>query len=414
MEIRGPVRRWRETGKAMRIEVYIRWTMYLMVVLGPLTVPLSLFSPGHRAGIQLLLPLLLAALLLSAVSSVRLVRAGLDHYLARRALPVSALLLSSGAALAAIWGAALIGRHGAVDARPAAVSAVVLLVFWFGPASIALPPRLFAAASATMLLLAYPALVLACESAGTALGVLVGSSLGSMLLAVSCRCSAWVVAVAWELDTARETQTRLAVAEERLRFSRDLHDTLGRNLTAIALKSELAGQLARRGRPEAADQMTEVQRIAQESQREVREVVRGYRDADLAAEVTGARSVLRAAGVHCRVDLDPQTTALAPAVQSVLGWVVREATTNVLRHSEAAEVTLRLRLTDGQAVLELENDGVARHSGGVRGSGLAGLGERLGAHGGELTTRRPEPGRFLLRAELPLTDHRTDRKAALA
>ena len=85
----------------------------------------------------------------------------------------------------------------------------------------------------------------------------------------------------WEAERAREVETRLAVAEERLRFGRDLHDVLGRNLSVISLKSELAVQLARRGRPEAVEQMIEVQRIAQESQREVRAVVRGYREADL-------------------------------------------------------------------------------------------------------------------------------------
>ena len=99
--------------------------------------------------------------------------------------------------------------------------------------------------------------------------------------------SVWLLNAVYELDEARETRTRLAVAEERLRFGRDLHDVMGRNLAVIALKSELAVQLARRGRPEAVEQMIEVQRIAQESQREVREVVRGYREADLSDRTRG-------------------------------------------------------------------------------------------------------------------------------
>ncbi len=209
----------------------------------------------------------------------------------------------------------------------------------------------------------------------------------------------------WELDAARETQARLAVAEERLRFSRDLHDVMGRNLTTIALKSELAVQLARRGRPEAADQMAEVQRIARESHREVRALVRGYRTADLNAEVIGARAVLRAAGVECGIDLGEDAAALPGAVQSVLGWVLREATTNVLRHSEAARCSVRLRVRDGRAVLELENDGVAAAAAvppQSTGTGLHGLRERLAAHGGELDLPPAAAGGFRLRATVPL------------
>ena len=124
---------------------------------------------------------------------------------------------------------------------------------------------------------------------------------GPLLALASVRCGAWSLGVMLQAEQNRDAQARLAVAEERLRFGRDLHDVMGRNLAVIALKSELAVQLARRGRPEAVDQMIEVQRIAQESQREVREVVRGYREADLEAELAGAQGVLAAAGIDCRV-----------------------------------------------------------------------------------------------------------------
>jgi two-component system sensor histidine kinase DesK len=85
--------------------------------------------------------------------------------------------------------------------------------------------------------------------------------------------------VLWETERARDVKARLAVAEERLRFGRDLHDLMGRNLAVIGLKAEPAVQLGRRGRPEAVEQMIEVHRLAQESQRKVRAVVRGYREA---------------------------------------------------------------------------------------------------------------------------------------
>jgi two-component system sensor histidine kinase DesK len=222
------------------------------------------------------------------------------------------------------------------------------------------------------------------------------------------RSSTWYLSVMRELDQARTVQPRLAVAEERLRFSRDLHDVMGRNLSVIALKSELATQLARRGAESAVEQMEEVQRLARESQTEVRAVVRGYREAGLHTELAGARGVLRAAGVDCRTEAG--TLEMPPEAQSALGWVVREGATNVLRHAEATRCAVHVSAVDldgggTAAVLVMENDGVnTRPAKG--GSGLAGLRERLAALGGTLTTERatdPDGGAvFRLRAEVPL------------
>lgn len=224
-------------------------------------------------------------------------------------------------------------------------------------------------------------------------------------LAITSIFSLWLLNAVYALDDARETRARLAVAEERLRFGRDLHDVMGRNLAVIALKSELAVQLSRRGRPEAVEQMIEVQRIAQESQREVRDVVRGYREAALEVELAGARGVLSAAGIAAKVTGD--TSGLPPEVQSALGWVVREATTNVLRHGDARKVAVTVRMSEGRAVLTVENDGVAEATGegppaGPGGSGLAGLRERLSAVDGTLEAGPVGKGVFRLTAEVPL------------
>ena len=144
--------------------------------------------------------------------------------------------------------------------------------------------------------------------------------------------------------------------------------------------------------------MIEVQRIAQESQREVRDVVRGYREIDLEAELSGARGVLRAAGIDCEVS--GETGGLPTEVQSALGWVVREATTNVLRHSGARSVTVELALTEDGATLTVTDDG--RGPTGGNGAGLAGLAERVAALGGTVETGAA-PGRgFRLRAVVPV------------
>jgi two-component system sensor histidine kinase DesK len=199
-------------------------------------------------------------------------------------------------------------------------------------------------------------------------------------------------------------QLQLAVAEERLRFSRDLHDVMGRNLSAIAVKSQLAGELVRRGRPEAADEVADIRRLAEDSLREVREVVRGHRSTDLTGELAGARSVLRAAGVACTVHGEDAGAMLPPEAQTALGWVAREAVTNVLRHSQATVCTITLRTSGEEAELQVVNDGVSEEMAtaddGHPGSGLTGLGERLTGAGGSLETRL-DGSSFVLTASLP-------------
>ncbi|WP_327678946.1 sensor histidine kinase [Kitasatospora sp. NBC_00458] len=408
MDVVNPVRRWRGLGKPQRSELYLRWSLYLMA-LAPL--PAALLSsvsaaPESReypASVQVSLVIGLALILVT----LRAYRTSLDHYLKRPGDHPRWLLITGGVTVAGSWAVMLIGpRTGdGTESVPFTASIVVAMLFSsFGPAAVGLPPRTAALAGLAALLAVAPALMLAGVDLATTCGMLVFTAATMVFMGCSCRSFAWLQSVVWELDTAREAQARLAVAEERLRFSRDLHDVMGRNLTTIALKSELAVQLARRGRPEAAAQMAEVQKIAQESQREVRDVIRGYRTADLHAEAIGARAVLRAADVACEIDLGEHAHELPAAVQSVLGWVIREATTNVLRHSEAASCSIRLRREDHRAVLELENDGVPAVPLPSQGSGtgLRGLRERLAAHDGELTLPDAGPGGFRLLASVPI------------
>ena len=207
-----------------------------------------------------------------------------------------------------------------------------------------------------------------------------------------------------ELDRSRTAHARLSVAEERLRFARDLHDVLGRNLSLIAVQSELAAELARRGDQDAAGQMLEVRQVAHESLREMRAVVSGYRTADLDTELAGAQDVLRSAGMSCRVIGD--AAGLPADVQAALGWVVREGTTNVIRHSDATACTIELHILDSPGAaravtLRMDNDRVHTPDAGSGGSGLAGLGERLAGLGGSITTGHPRSGHFRLEASLP-------------
>ncbi|WP_257032512.1 sensor histidine kinase [Streptomyces sp. 1331.2] len=411
MEMRSPLRSWKRLSKPRRTEFYLRWSLYLMALF---QLPGVLVAAGSAAkdADEHTISAIRVSLLVGLASTLVLLRAyrtALDRYLKRPVGRTRWIATAAGLTVAGSWAVLLLGPSAGGAENPAGppftlVVVGYLLVFSFGPACVGLTPGRAALTGLGMLLAVGAAALAAGLDLAMACGFLIAVAVSMAFVGGSCRSFAWLVSVIWELDGAREAQSRLAVAEERLRFSRDLHDVMGRNLTTIALKSELAVQLARRGRPEAAEQMAEVQRIAQESQREVRDVIRGYRTADLHAEAIGARAVLRSADVVCEIDLGERVDELPPPVQSVFGWVIREATTNVLRHSEAGRCLIRLRQEGGRAVLELENDGVPAVPLPSQGSGtgLRGLRERLAAHDGELTVPAAEAGTFRMLATVPL------------
>ncbi|MEU8028961.1 sensor histidine kinase [Streptomyces sp. NPDC049099] len=206
-----------------------------------------------------------------------------------------------------------------------------------------------------------------------------------------------------ELRAAREELARRAVEKERLRFSRDLHDLLGHTLSVIVVKSEAARRLAPRDMDAALGQITDIESVGRQALTEIREAVTGYREGSLATELTRARSALSAASVEpvvrqSGVPLEPQTEAL-------LSWVVREAVTNVVRHSDAGRCEITVESGTEQARLTVTDNGsgrpVRRPEQGIGGTGLKGLTERLAAAGGSLTAGPSPRGGFTVTAELP-------------
>lgn len=398
--MRGPGTWWRGKSTPAKVETYTRWSFHFFAVIEVMAVGLPVTG---ELGLALGAGLMLLVCAHAAVCALTVSRA-LDWVRGRREQPVRLLWALGAATLAVAVTALVVAEHGpdgdGVDSAAGGVFGVVLI---FGAGIIALGVRdrrrvyaVVAGFAAGAGLVAFPLGQPAPAALVSALAVLLGGG----FIAFSAIFSVWLLNAVYELDEARETRARLAVAEERLRFGRDLHDVMGRNLAVIALKSELAVQLARRERPEAVEQMIEVQRIAQESQREVRDVVRGYREADLGVELAGAQGVLTAAGIECEVT--GEAAGLPAEVQSALAWVVREATTNVLRHGDAGRCVVGVRVTEGRVVLTVENDGAVEASDGGGGSGLAGLRERLAAVDGTLEAGRAGKGRFRLVAEVPL------------
>jgi two-component system, NarL family, sensor histidine kinase DesK len=209
------------------------------------------------------------------------------------------------------------------------------------------------------------------------------------------------VAAVAELRVAREEITRLAVAEERLRFARDLHDLLGHSLSLITLKSELAGRLLPAAPEKARTEVQDIEDVARQALREVREAVAGYRQPTLDEELTGAREMLEAAGIACRIE--NRTGVLPVATDAVLAWAVREGATNVIRHSRARNCKILLSRDGEEIHAEITDDGrgSGENDGEAIGSGLSGLAERVAAIGGDLEARSLTEGGFRLHISLP-------------
>ncbi|MGH7912656.1 MAG: sensor histidine kinase [Candidatus Dormibacteraceae bacterium] len=203
------------------------------------------------------------------------------------------------------------------------------------------------------------------------------------------------------LRQAHEEIARLAVAEERLRFSRDLHDLLGHSLSVIVLKAELAHRMAARSPERTVKEVADIEEVAREALREVRDAVAGYRQPNLSAELESAAQTLRGAGLQ--VQVAGGAGALPGALDGALAWTVREATTNVIRHARARRVRFEIARDAARVRLKVANDGTAATEGAGPGNGLRGLKERLHALGGELRYGPGPVDGFTLTAILPLS-----------
>ncbi|MEV6410611.1 histidine kinase [Kribbella sp. NPDC051718] len=388
-----PVPRWwLERSRAERFDITLRWPLYALT--GGELLLAVLITVGQRdvhiAGAVLFLAVVAA----HTTANLFLLRAAISRYLT--GTPVAGRLIAVPAALT------LAGLLAADLAFPR--------FGWGGgeaelhiPISIVLIGGLTFALTPMLRWLPLLAVIIAGAAVAGVWSLQLDPAIAFVSWAVfivfTCRVSVWTLSLGWEIDRSRAVSAQLAIAEERLRFARDLHDTLGHNLSLVAVQSELAAALATRGDEKAAEQMLGIRQIAHDSLREMRAVVSGYRTTDLASELAGAQSVLRSAGVDCRVIGDGSN--LPPATQAALGWVVREATTNVIRHSNATICKIELDLSPDLTVLRMENDGV-RASAETGGTGIAGLRERLGSLGGTLTVGST-PGHFILVVQLPAT-----------
>ena len=220
----------------------------------------------------------------------------------------------------------------------------------------------------------------------------------------------WLAGTARQLEALRGELARMAVLQERLRVAQDVHDLLGLGLSAIALKADLIGRLIGRDDARAEAEIAEMGQICAHARADIRLVTEANRHLPLDAELAAAREILASAGVTVRADTG--AGPLPPAADAVLAPVLREAVTNILRHSTAKACTIKTTTADGALRLHVSNDGVPVQTAaqnhpawpaadGGTGSGLANLTARVRAAGGRLTVSQAGD-RFDLSAEIPL------------
>jgi two-component system, NarL family, sensor histidine kinase DesK len=175
-----------------------------------------------------------------------------------------------------------------------------------------------------------------------------------------------------------EVRDRLAISAERERVARDVHDVLGHSLTVVTVKADLAARLVEADPTRAKAELEDIQRLSRQALAEIRATVGGLRAAPLSTELVAARSALTGAGIE--PVLPPDDQGVDPRYRPVVGWVLREAVTNVVRHSGARRCEVQL----GADRLAVRDDGRGIN-GAAEGNGLRGLRERVTGTGGRLT-----------------------------
>ncbi|MFL1432444.1 MULTISPECIES: sensor histidine kinase [unclassified Nocardiopsis] len=195
-----------------------------------------------------------------------------------------------------------------------------------------------------------------------------------------------------ELERAREREAEVAVMRERVRFAGDLHDIQGHTLHVVKLKAALARRLLRADTDRAERELDEVHDLVADTIARTRDLAYAQRRLNLAAELENAKNLFEAAGIGVEVEREGEVDERAA---ELVGQVLRETTTNILRHAQAR----RVRITLAPTGIIITNDGAGPGPAPAL-RGLAALGERIAGAGGTLTARRDED-RFLTAVSFP-------------
>jgi len=229
-------------------------------------------------------------------------------------------------------------------------------------------------------------------------------ALYAILIPAMSVSSLWWWDVLVTVDRARASESRLAATQERLRVATDVHDLQGHHLQVIALQLELAERLMGLDPDAALEQLQAARVSVDEARQGTRDLATRFRSVPLGDEVANARDLLTAAGLAVEAEIAADADD-APA--SALGPVIRETTTNVLRHGAGRHARLTLRRVPEGWRYEVTNDVDAEAAGEPVGSGLDGVRRRITEAGGTLEIR-DEGGDFAVVVTVPANDGVSD------
>lgn len=278
---------------------------------------------------------------------------------------------------------------------PVNLSALGYLIFGFFGLAFTLPLR----QAAGLILVVIVVYALEAAALGHNFPTLMSVLVPGVLLGITAVYTAYTAQQQTQLRRSNEEILRLATLSERERIGRDLHDLLGHTLSVIALKSELARKLVDRDIDAARTEIGEVERVARDALSQVRTAISGIRSTALTAELVAATALLKAHGLNVRCEAEP--VKLPIHRETALALSLREAATNIRRHSGARAATITVRQSGTSVVIEVTDDGRGGRI--VPGNGLNGMRERLDSVGGTLTLLTNETGGTLLRATVPVT-----------
>ncbi|WP_042143213.1 sensor histidine kinase [Paucisalibacillus sp. EB02] len=188
-----------------------------------------------------------------------------------------------------------------------------------------------------------------------------------------------------QLEDANVRISQLMVMEERQRIARDLHDTLGQKLSLIGLKSDLAGRLLQKHPEKVHKEILDIHQTARNALKEVREMVSDMRSTKLEDEINHAQQVIGAAEMNFHLEGNPVLDRTPLLVENVLGMCLKEAVTNVVKHSNATACSVMIQQLPGEVSIIVKDDGIGIGSTALtKGNGLRGMRERLDFVNGSL------------------------------
>ncbi|HHT7188203.1 TPA: sensor histidine kinase [Bacillus cereus] len=198
-----------------------------------------------------------------------------------------------------------------------------------------------------------------------------------------------------QLNEANEQIKDLVKREERQRIARDLHDTLGHTLSLITLKSQLVEKLIVKNPERAGAEAKEITQTSRTALKQLRELISDMRMITVEEELEQIKAILQAANIELEIEQEASASSLSPIEQNILGMCLREAITNVVKHSKATRCTVSILESQGELILKVEDNGIGLADQNHDGNGIRGMKERIALIDGFVELDTIHPGTLL-------------------